>query len=1073
MNNYPEFSRLLNQHLYENKRSASWLAKELNLHSWTVSRWLNYDTRPGAGDVVLHIAEIFELGEAARDQLLKAADYSTRVQIVVAHRMKQMTEDRSNKDATDAPTDGEGAPTFSPNIRPVDMRRPLHRSNVPTSTTKLLGRESEFHQVCARLQEAHLLTILGPGGVGKTRLALEIAHACRPQFCDGVYFVSLAGVNSSAYLVSTLADGLQFTFYEQEDPKTQLLNYLRQKEVLLVLDNYEHLLPDTAVLTEMLAQAPAVKILVTSRQRLNLQAEWGFELQGLGFPADDTVHPSKEYGAVQLFEYTAYRVTAGFSLSDENRPYVTRICRFVSGFPLGIELAAVQCRVLSCQEIAQEIEKSMDNLTTSWQDWPKRHRSLYAVFEHTWQRLDEQERGVFRRLSVFRGGFGKEAAKEVAAASLEILTGLVDQSLLYRAASGRYEMHEVLWQYAAEKLAEKPAEEAEARDQHCSYYAIFLEDKDAYLSVQEERSTLEAVRSEIRNIRAAWGWALDQAKFDVLSRSRQGLASYYQLTGSFEEGERDFRTAVKRVQKIMVTVEQPEREGQILLGKLLAEQAYFLTERGILDRALTAAHEVIELGQATRTLSLEAAGYQCWGRILAIQLDYSSARVQLEKALSLSRTAQARRLEARCLGTLGVLSSEEADYDRGKSYYEQALSICQEMSYHIDGAGILFAFSRHLWFQADFTKARINLEQSLSIFRKLDYQAGEGKVLRDLGTIYVMQADFAGARTNLEQAQRIFQELGSRDAEVGFTELTTKRPPSPFILPSQAINSLASSCTLYLGIIDLLQGGYYTGLWGDITWWFQTVLQQDLNWARRTGHWLWEASFLLILGIIADYQGDHTDARDYLNKVLCICQKTGDGLITHRIAVSMYLGLVCHHLNENEAACEHSQKALNITQDIDSAPLESVAWTHLGHALAGLHHLAEATNAYQQALRWGWDEVPWDTSPTLRFEPLAGLAHIALVQDNLTQALVYVEEILQHRKTHALDKRLHPFEVYLTCYRVLRANHDDRAPSILKVAHRLLQVRADHISDAGMRRAFLKNVAAHREILEHNRNLRA
>jgi predicted ATPase len=257
--------------------------------------------------------------------------------------------------------------------------------------------------------------------------------------------------------------------------------------------------------SDILNAAPRIKILVTSRARLNLQGEWVLEVPGMAFPPDTTSERLEEYSAVQLFVQSAQRVQAGFTLSDEDKPPVARICQLVEGMPLGIELAAAWVRMLSCREIADEMARSVDFLATTLRDVPERHRSMRAVFEYSWTLLTPQERSVMQQLSVFRGGFRREAAMQIAGATLPVLAGLLDKSLLRRNALGRYEVHELLRQFAAARLDVALEDKWDTRSRHCAYYCRLLKDREDDLrGSRAQKDSLENIREEIENIRAAW-----------------------------------------------------------------------------------------------------------------------------------------------------------------------------------------------------------------------------------------------------------------------------------------------------------------------------------------------------------------------------------------------------------------------------------------------------------------------------------------------------------------------------------------------------------------------------------------
>jgi predicted ATPase len=288
---------------------------------------------------------------------------------------------------------------------------------------------------------------------------------------------------------------------------------------LLVLDNFEHLLDGLPLIEAIGQAAPAVKLLVTSRARLNLHAEQLLPLGGLDLPDEAPVGASLtpdqllRYSVIQLFGQCARRVQPGFTLTAENQSDVVAICRLVEGMPLGIVLAASWLAMLTPAEIAIEIGRDLDFLETDMHDAPERQRSLRAVFNHSWRMLTQREQTVLARLSVFRGGFKLPAAQNVVGATLRDLQRLLNKSLLYRAPSGRYQIHEQVRQFATEQLAQLPQEEAAVRDRHSAYFCAFLQERTGDWQSARQLDLLYAVTQEADNIRQAWQWALDQGQW--------------------------------------------------------------------------------------------------------------------------------------------------------------------------------------------------------------------------------------------------------------------------------------------------------------------------------------------------------------------------------------------------------------------------------------------------------------------------------------------------------------------------------------------------------------------------------
>jgi predicted ATPase len=398
------------------------------------------------------------------------------------------------------------------------------------SSTGFVGRNTELTEITQLLLDpaCRLLTLLGPGGIGKTRLAVETASHVLHVFPDGSYFVPLQPLSSPDFIASTLAKAIHFHSHNGGDFAEQLLDYLRDKTMLLVLDNFEHLLEGTAVASDILAAAPGVKLLATSRERLNLLEEWVYEVRGLDFPSSDGENAVEQYGAVQLFVHSARRVHHSFQLTPSNKLPVARICRLVGGMPLGVELASAWVRVLPCQAIAEEIQHSLDILETPARNVPSRHRNMRAAFEPTWNRLSDEEQCVFKKLAVFRGGFTREAAEYVANATLQMLSALIDRSLLRLDANDRYDIHELLRQYGEEILRSSPALYEQTLELHRAYYMHFLSEREREIAfLGRPKDAIRKMNKDLENVRSAWRRAVEQGCFQDISQAAEGLWTFF------------------------------------------------------------------------------------------------------------------------------------------------------------------------------------------------------------------------------------------------------------------------------------------------------------------------------------------------------------------------------------------------------------------------------------------------------------------------------------------------------------------------------------------------------------------
>jgi predicted ATPase len=350
-------------------------------------------------------------------------------------------------------------------------------STLPLRGTSFVGRDEELTELATLLRKPNvsLLTLLGPAGVGKTRLALQFAHEQTKlaTFKEGVYFVPLDALSDASLLLPTLLGHFGLTQQGKTELLSQLTDFIADKTILLVLDNFEHLTQGSSLLSELLSKCPNLILFVTSRERLNLEEEYLFTLEGLPYPQTPLVQTppddAKLSEAVQLFNERAQQVQPRFEV-DTQLTDVIRVCQLVEGLPLGIELAASWVRLMSCKEIAMELDKGLGLLVSVSKNVPERHRSLKAAFEYSWKLLTLREQEVLRKLSVFVGGFRREAASEVADATIPVLASLVDKSLLRVLPNGRYDQHPLLYHYGREKLLEAPTDRDEVATKHANYY---------------------------------------------------------------------------------------------------------------------------------------------------------------------------------------------------------------------------------------------------------------------------------------------------------------------------------------------------------------------------------------------------------------------------------------------------------------------------------------------------------------------------------------------------------------------------------------------------------------------------
>jgi predicted ATPase/DNA-binding SARP family transcriptional activator len=647
------------------------------------------------------------------------------------------------------------------------------RHNLPPPPTSFVGRQEELAEIARLLgtPDCRLLTLSGPGGVGKSRLALEAAAdqlALSPTpYPHGVYLVSLAGVSSAQFIVPAIADAVGFSFYgsERGDVTRQLLDYLCEKQMLLLLDTLEHLLDGLELLAEILDQAPGVELLATSRERLNLQHEWVFPVPGLRYPDAEPVEPPEAYSALQLFLLRARQVDTAFSVPEEEIPDLIRICRLVDGTPLSLELAATWVKMLSCREIATQIEHSLDFLTTSMRDVPDRHRSMRAVWDHSWGLLSAEEQHVFRTLSVFRGGFQLEAAEQVAGASLVLLSSLVDKSLVHRSRSGRYDVHQVLHQYAAEKLAQAPEDEVETRDRHCTYFAAFLQEREETLKGADQLRALEEIGAELENVRTAWRWAVARSKVAEIRQAAPSLWLFYETRSLLEEGEGAFRHAVEMLD-VHAGQGASEEEVAAALGMALACQGLFSKrlyriEEGaeLLRRSLAILRPLgaqRELALANTLLWLPDTGESV-----------AEEEQGLQESLAIFRSLGDRWGVARALRQLGPRALRCGDQADAEQYLLQGLAISREIGDRWNLLFSLFHLGAVLEAAGAFREAKQRYQESLLIVREVGERFSEQECLDHIGFVARILGEYAEARQYHEESLALAREIGDRLGAAG------------------------------------------------------------------------------------------------------------------------------------------------------------------------------------------------------------------------------------------------------------------------------------------------------------------
>ncbi len=754
--------------------------------------------------------------------------------------------------------------------------------NFPQPATEFIGREEEIQALKQLIEECPLVNLIGIGGMGKTRLAVQVATEILENFKDGGYFVPLAPLSNPNFVVYAISDAIGLSLNAPQDPQTQLINYLRSKEILLLLDNFEHLTSAAPFLQAIMDQAPGVRLFVTSRQKLNISEETTYTLSGLPYPAPDQASEIEEYSSLQLFLRTARRVHPEFTLTTNDTPHIAQICRILEGVPLGIELSAVWVQAYTCAEIASGIEQSLSFLTPTLSDQAGIQRGLAAVFEAFWTLLFDHERSVLRMLSMFSGSFSQNAALKIANASPFFLDALSIKSYLQRPEPDRFEMHELLRQYLADKLRQNPQEYANVEKRFCEYYITKLEQRGSRL--RSELGMLHTINADLENFRLAWKIAIKNNWVPLVLRSIDTMMTFYDLRGMFLEAESTALELAAQISQLIPSKSKSRREELLLLARLEMFQARFLNQRGLYEQALENAQSALRIAQPFQANELKAAifcelGEAHWRKGL-----FKEATGILRKALKYARIANSQELESEAIYNLGLI-----DYCKGN--YTSARLAFQEYLQRVEATGNLHEIgsaynSLGLVHEAqnDYTLARQYFTQSLEISQQIGDRRGEGIALNNLGLVLQSTADFQGAEQCIEKSLRLDREMGDISGE------------------GIALNNL--------GLIARCLGLFTKS---------ESYFQQSLEISSRLGDRDLEGDNLAELSLLYLYMGNLSQSLEYCQKSLQLSKAIGsrstEGYANHR------LGRVLNQLGRYDDALDAYQQALIVRNNLEQKAL--------------------------------------------------------------------------------------------------------------------------------------------------------
>jgi len=632
------------------------------------------------------------------------------------------------------------------------------RHNLPAPTTRFVGRDRELEQLARYLarSDCRLVTLLGLGGIGKTRLAIECAGQHVHAFPDGVWMVPLAGATSAGLLAPGIAGALGLSLDGSDTPERELAAHLGDKEALLVLDGFEHLDEGVLVLETLLEAAPALRLLVTSRSALGLPSEWLVDVDGLATPPEQTEEALESFDAVRLFINRAERLSAGFAATDATLEAIARLCRRVEGMPLAIELAAAWTRSLAVPDLVARLERGFDPTATGDHEVADRHRSVHTVLDYTWNNLGATERSVLAKLSVFVGSFTLEAAERVADAPLGRLLGLINHALVRRREAGRFDLHELVRRYLEAHLDAE--NEAQALGDLCDFYAGFMEARERMLKELDEKAALGELDADVDNLRRAWRHACEAGDLTQLARMTECYHFLLDTRGWYREGAEAFGSAAGRLDATDAT-DASTRE-RATLGDLSARAGYFKFRLGQLGDARRTLERSIELLSETPASAASGFAHHYLGVLDFLEGDNRGAQRRYRRALACyDPNADAWSL-SRTQNNLGVVADTLGDYDEALEWYGLALASSRRIG-HVRGvASALVNLGVTFETLGRRDEAEAHYRESLEAYREIGDVRGEAASLANLGHLAEAQGAFADAKAFYEQSVALKRKLG-------------------------------------------------------------------------------------------------------------------------------------------------------------------------------------------------------------------------------------------------------------------------------------------------------------------------
>ena len=648
-------------------------------------------------------------------------------------------------------------PSNFPVLRRLDPRS----VSIPSQLTPFIGRTEEIGALRNLLKndEVRVVTLVGAGGAGKTRLAVQTAAEIVADFPDGSFFIDLTPIVNPQLIPTSIANVLGIRETVVQSIEENVTQYLRSRSILLILDNFEQILDGAALVSQIVEEAPGIKIIVTSRKPLALEGERQYRVKGLPYPQKlDSLNIS-DYDAINLFINIAQRANPDFSLEDE-LDGVIKICQLVQGLPLAIELAAPWVKVMPTEEIVYEIHRNISILTTRLKNIPERQKSLIAIFEQSWSYLSTQQRNTFAALSVFQGSFQLAAAKEIAGASYKTILELVDKSLLRWSSVKRFSIHELLRQHVENQLRLSPGEYLLVRNLHCEYYADFAGEFQGELFCDQHLEAMTQFGEDLENIRSAWEWAAAQLRLEQIQKISQALYDLEYIKGRYIESD---ILIIDVIIPLEATAESSQKDA--VLSQLYLIQSWHCIRRGKFKVAAEYAEKSLELLEK-HDLSPRPGFAGDPSAALGVVANALGNYEQAEEYGNIARDRAKSLGESLKLQlALNVLSNAayyQGSYQDARDLALKAKSAALDLGGRWFLATILNDLGRIDQVMGEYKSASNNFRTTYKLRKDFDDLAGMATALKNLAAVSLLEKEYTQGKQFFEQSRWLYLDIGDR-----------------------------------------------------------------------------------------------------------------------------------------------------------------------------------------------------------------------------------------------------------------------------------------------------------------------